>query len=402
MTVEPDSRAPETWLFIDGASSFGGHEVMLLRWIEELLATGLVTPRLVARAGSRLAGTAPPAVLTEPLAAQAPVAGGWRERLARPWRDLRLLVRIARREQPRQCVFASGSLGDQVLLAIASRLLGRRVVVYVPLLDTFREMGYGKASLKDAFVRHVYARFPSAWVAISENQAEHFRRWARPRGPVHVLPNTVARQLEADRPVTLRSIAQDDRIRVLVLGRMDAAQKGLDMLMAHLLRETPERLAGLHIGIVGEGPYRTTLESDRARHPRLAQCVALESWRPAAEVIREYDLLFMPSRFEGVPLVMLEAMALGLPVVASDLPGTRAYVPPECLFAVGDLARALDIVLRLRSLEVRQSLARQGRKTYEREASSEAFARGTAGLARAISGRDRPVRAVRGVNVTGA
>ena len=187
-----------------------------------------------------------------------------------------------------------------------------------------------------------------------------------------------------------------DRIRVLVLGRMDAAQKGLDMLMAHLLRETPERLARLHVGIVGEGPYRVTLESDRARHPQLAQCVALEPWRPAAEVLGEYDLLFMPSRFEGVPLVMLEAMALGLPVVASDLPGTRAYLPAECLFAVGDLARALDIVLRLRDLDVRQSLARQGRKTYERDASSEAFARGTAGLTRAISGRDHPVRAARG------
>jgi len=208
--------------------------------------------------------------------------------------------------------------------------------------------------------------------------------------------------LEADRPVTLRSIAQDDRIRVLVLGRMDAAQKGLDMLMAHLLRETPERLARLHVGIVGEGPYRVTLESDRARHPQLAQCVTLEPWRPAAEVLGEYDLLFMPSRFEGVPLVMLEAMALGLPVVASDLPGTRAYVPAECLFAVGDLARALDIVLRLRSLEERQSLASQGRKTYERDASSAAFARRAAGLTRAISGRDRPVRAAPDVNATGA
>ena len=82
MTFEPDSRSPETWLFIDGASSFGGHEVMLLRWIEELLATGLVTPRLAARAGSRLAGTAPPAVLTEALSALAPAAGGWREKLA--------------------------------------------------------------------------------------------------------------------------------------------------------------------------------------------------------------------------------------------------------------------------------------------------------------------------------
>lgn len=402
MTVPQDCAKSETWLFIDGASSFGGHEVMLLRWIEELAATGPVSPRLAARADSRLATTAPSSVLAGLLGASPPTPPGWRDKLTRPWRDLRALMRIAHREQPSRCIVASGSLGDQVLIAIALRLLGHRVVVYVPLLDTFRAMGYRSAFLKDAFVRHVYARFPSAWVAISANQADHFRRWARPHGPVHVLANTVARQLEASPRLTPRAIAVDGRVRVLVLGRLDAAQKGLDLLMAQLLREAPERLARLHVAVVGEGPYRATLEADLARHPQLAACVTLESWRPAAEVLGEHDLLLMPSRFEGVPLVMLEAMALGLPVVASDLPGTRAYLPAQCLFAVGELERALDIVLRLRSLDERRSLASRGRATYERDASSDAFARGTASLTHAMSGSDRAVAAATGANAAGA
>ncbi|MDB5816400.1 MAG: glycosyltransferase family 1 protein, partial [Rhizobacter sp.] len=103
-------------------------------------------------------------------------------------------------------------------------------------------------------------------------------------------------------------------------------------------------------------------------------------WMPPAQVMADNDVLLLPSRFEGVPLVMLEAMALGLPVVASDLPGTRAYVPAEQLFPVGDLGRALRILLELTSRDLRERLARAGRLMYEQTASGKAFSAAVRGL----------------------
>jgi glycosyltransferase involved in cell wall biosynthesis len=95
---------------------------------------------------------------------------------------------------------------------------------------------------------------------------------------------------------------------------------------------------------------------------------------PTERALAANDVLLLPSRFEGVPLVMLEAMALGLPVVASSLPGTASYVAPECLFEVGDIGQALQILQALRGRAEREWQAALGRSVYETQASSAAFA----------------------------
>jgi glycosyltransferase involved in cell wall biosynthesis len=84
---------------------------------------------------------------------------------------------------------------------------------------------------------------------------------------------------------------------------------------------------------------------------------------------------------------MLEAMALGLPVVASDLPGVRAYVPAECLFDVGDLTRAMQILQGLVDHGRRRRLADSGRAVFDATASGRAFAESVAGVTRDIAAR---------------
>jgi len=60
-------------------------------------------------------------------------------------------------------------------------------------------------------------------------------------------------------------------------------------------------------------------------------------------------MLLIPSKFEGVPLTMLEAMARELPVIASNVDGMAEILPQSWLFPYGDCAALVDTLRRVRN-----------------------------------------------------
>jgi glycosyltransferase involved in cell wall biosynthesis len=86
---------------------------------------------------------------------------------------------------------------------------------------------------------------------------------------------------------------------------------------------------GLHLLVVGEGAERGTLEA-RAARPDLAGRVHFAGYRAdPAPFYRAMDLFALTSDSEQMPLCLLEAMAAGLAVVATDVGDVRAMLPPE-------------------------------------------------------------------------
>lgn len=78
--------------------------------------------------------------------------------------------------------------------------------------------------------------------------------------------------------------------------------------------------------IVGDGPLRDALES-QARAAGIADRVTFLGWRADVEVVlRGASLFWLTSRWEGMPNVVLEAMASGVPVVATTVAGTRELI----------------------------------------------------------------------------
>jgi glycosyltransferase involved in cell wall biosynthesis len=108
-------------------------------------------------------------------------------------------------------------------------------------------------------------------------------------------------------------------VRLVFVGRF-SPQKNLMFLLEVLgkLRDLDWRL-----DLVGDGPLRGELE-DLARRQEMASRVHFHGWvtpEAATAVMRQSDILVMPSLSEGLPLVGLQALGLGLALAVSDHPG---------------------------------------------------------------------------------
>jgi glycosyltransferase involved in cell wall biosynthesis len=112
--------------------------------------------------------------------------------------------------------------------------------------------------------------------------------------------------------------------RAVFVGRL-APEKGLHALVA-AWPKVRERHPRARLTLLGEGPERTGLEALVARLG-LSEAVALPGATddPAA-TLRASDLFVLPSREEGMSIALLEAMALGIPLVASSIPGNRRLI----------------------------------------------------------------------------
>ncbi|MDH5220481.1 MAG: glycosyltransferase family 4 protein [Betaproteobacteria bacterium] len=134
-----------------------------------------------------------------------------------------------------------------------------------------------------------------------------------------------------------------DRFIVGTVGRLHE-QKG----HAHLLEAAAlvrRALPQVQFRIIGDGPLRGQLEA-QARMHRVDDVVEFLGARDdVPEQLRQFDLFVLPSLWEGLPYVLLEAMAAGVPVVATDVDGVReviadraegVLVPPRNAQALAD------------------------------------------------------------------
>lgn len=144
-----------------------------------------------------------------------------------------------------------------------------------------------------------------------------------------VIPNGVdpARFDEAT-PVPRAEIgASDDDFLALTVGRLDV-QKGLGDLLAAVERVIPAR-PRFRLAIVGDGPLRDWLDAEIAARPTLTGRVSRLGRRDDAPgLMRSADLLIHAALWEGMPNVILEAMAARLPVVATRVEGAEELVAP--------------------------------------------------------------------------
>jgi glycosyltransferase involved in cell wall biosynthesis len=379
LCLKAGSTVSVSLAFVSMTENFGGHEVMLARWLQEVARQRAIKPVLVSARNPKLKVLVDGVPIRCEFIAPRPRLA---QRVPRVLGKaltfaflLRAFLAVRLRTGARDAVVSEGALMSEPMATLAARVAFRRIHLYVPMVESFQSLGYPDAEGADQRFKRVYRWVPTSWITLSHEHASIFREWSKVRQPVHVLRNTTAEAIECASPLCKGFPAAGEELRVLVLGRLSAHHKGLDLLLAHLCDQTAA-LSALKIRfvLVGDGEYRSEIEQAMSTKPELSRVLELHAWASPLDAYRMADCVLLASRIEGVPLVMLEAMSLGLPVVASDLPGTRAYLGPESLYPVGDLERAVQLISLLRHPDSRGQLIARQRTKYAALASAKAFA----------------------------
>jgi glycosyltransferase involved in cell wall biosynthesis len=218
-------------------------------------------------------------------------------------------------------------------------------------------------------------------IAVSAGEAETIRRSrVIPERILRVVPNGID-------PAPWRAAAAAERHSLgvpegvplgVVVGLLNPA-KGQDLLLRALAEPGCERL---HLLVVGHGDDEPALRALCAEL-RLESRVHFTGWREdVPALVAAADLLCLPSRWEGLPYAVLEAMAAGRPVVATAVDGARELVEDGAtgfLCPVGSvpaLGAALARLLALPPAEQRR-LGRAGAERFERGYTAEQMVAGT-------------------------
>jgi glycosyltransferase involved in cell wall biosynthesis len=227
--------------------------------------------------------------------------------------------------------------------------------------------GDWKNRLYERLQRRAFRRF-DAVVAVSQPLGEALVRDGVPRRLVHVIRNAWdGADTFIDRSAARRELkVPDDGFRIGWVGRV-SPEKGPDVMLQALalLGDTAVRLS-----MLGDGQERDCLQ----RRGEALGVAARMTWHgtvaEAASLFRAFDVFVLSSRTEGTPMALFEAMAAGVPVVATAVGGVPEVVSPaEAILVPPDDPTNLAAAIRetLRDPAAALDRARAARQRLEQE-----------------------------------
>lgn len=198
--------------------------------------------------------------------------------------------------------------------AMAARALGARA----PLITSARNCKV-QGRLSQA-ANTLAFRASSAIVVNSKDVEKYIQRhyWA-PAGRIRLIQNGIDTE-RFHPPATEEGLAGT----IITVGRL-VPQKNHELFLraaAELLRDRPEQ----RFVVVGDGPLRGDLEDQAKRLGIAAQVTFTGERRDVDVLLREAAVFWLTSRWEGMPNVVLEAMASGVPAIAANVGGARDLI----------------------------------------------------------------------------
>ena len=193
--------------------------------------------------------------------------------------------------------------------------------------DTFPSFSFSSGKFVDALFK-VYSRLfgwflfsvPDKVQVYGKSMIEFALKAGVKRDKIVVLPTGVnVDKFRNAVPIPRTSLGLSDDDFVLFFAGLIVPRKGIDVMLK-TVKVLCEKFDNVKLLLVGEGPAKKKFEK-MAVSLGIEDYVVFSSWRKdIPSILKSVDVLFLPSRGEGLPGVVMEALASGLPVVASNIP----------------------------------------------------------------------------------
>ena len=178
-------------------------------------------------------------------------------------------------------------------------------------------------------MRHVYHdkiayRKCEKIVAVSQNQAEMLRKFApKYRNKITVIHNLIdVNGIRIKGNCCCEDVFDPTRFNIVTVGRV-SEEKGIDIAIRCCEKLVQAGYQDILWWIIGDGPAMTTVR-ELVSELKLEKYVKLVGMKNNPyPYIKQADLYVQPSRFEGYPMTILEALVLGQPVVSTDNQGAK-------------------------------------------------------------------------------
>jgi glycosyltransferase involved in cell wall biosynthesis len=240
-----------------------------------------------------------------------------------------------RRLSPDLIMVVQGNIAhcyDGVLSALMS---GIRCCSYIPMVFCISDVKKRRCPALWDFAWSLLYRTISSYITIDPEQATRLRR-ENGKASVYVVENYVPKNEPLDirqHARTKLGIPPDKKVLALI-GRIEFQHKCQDWAFRELKNDP--FLTDKFVLFVGDGSDSYRLRAMLA--PEVRDRFGLIGWTDdLREVYAASDVLLIPSKVEGVPLVMLEALGYRVPVVGSDRDGMRSWLPAQWRFVWGDV-----------------------------------------------------------------
>lgn len=230
--------------------------------------------------------------------------------------------RYIRDEGPFDIIHGQSSKGGAMARALGK---GRAPVVYTPHCIYTMNPSLGRVSVKIfSGIERCLGSRTDAVIAVSPDEAAHLRDFIGVERILHLVPNGLRPPAWRSRSEARRELGLDeDRVTVGSIGRMTLQKNPLLLIEAFAV--VAPKHPGAMLAMAGDGPLESQARA-LADNLGLRDRILWLGFRRPEDVMPAFDVFALPSLYEAMPYVLLEALSAGLPIVSTCVGGAQLTV----------------------------------------------------------------------------